>query len=175
MSRQITFAGAVLLTSALLVTAVLQASQQARTGQITGNPAAGTMKPAPPGPLPPIPIPGYAPARPMQTVHQAYEFAARHPEVLRYIPCYCGCERVGHGGNHDCFVRSRDSQGRVTWDEHGYSCTICIDVAYEASLMYNSGASVSAIRAAIDKKYGSRFPSHTPTPEPPKAAPKPAR
>lgn len=175
MSARTSFAGAILLASALLVTAVLQASQQARTGQIAGNPVANAMKPAPPGPLPPIPIPGYPAARPMQTVHQAYEFAARHPEVLRYIPCYCGCERIGHGGNHDCFVRSRDSQGRVTWDEHGYGCTICIDVAYEASLMYNSGASVVAIRAAIDKKYGPRFPSHTPTPEPPKAAPKPAR
>jgi len=109
----------------------------------------------------------------MQVVHEVYEFAARHPEVLHYIPCYCGCERFGHGGNHDCFVQSRDANGRITaWEEHGYGCTVCIDVARDSMLMYNSGASVNAIRAGIDKKYGTLFPSRTPTPDPPKPAAK---
>jgi hypothetical protein len=32
--------------------------------------------------------------------------------------------------------------------------------------LFNSGSTPVAIRAAIDKKYGSRFPSATPTPRP---------
>ena len=131
------------------------------------------------GPLPPLPRVGYAPARPMEVVQQVFEFAARHPEVLSYVPCYCGCEnpQLGHQGNHDCFVKSRAANGMVTaWEPHGIGCQICIDVGREAMLLFNSGASVTAIRAAIDKKYGAYFGSSTPTPKPPpppakKAAP----
>lgn len=119
------------------------------------------------GPLPPIPYQGYPAPRPMPVVQAAYEFAARHPEVLHYVPCYCGCERGGHVGNHDCFVRSRAANGNVTWDPHGYGCAICIDVAYSAMQMHNSGASVAQIRTAMDQKYAARFPTKTPTPMPP--------
>ena len=139
-----------------------------------GRATASRPSPAPAGPLPPIPFAGQ-PARPLAVVQAVYEFAARHPDVLQYVPCYCGCERAGHRGNHDCFVRSRDANGRVTWDSHGTECTICIDVARDAMLMFNSGASVTQIRTAIDQKWGSRFPSHTPTPDPPKPAPSPSR
>jgi hypothetical protein len=119
------------------------------------------------GPLPPLPRLSVEPSRPMPVVQQVYEFAARHPEVLQYIPCYCGCERIGHGGNHDCFVRSRAANGQVSeWDAHGLGCAICIDVARDAMTMFNGGATPAAIRAAIDKQYGSRFPSSTPTPRP---------
>ncbi len=70
-------------------------------------------------PLPPLP-PGLALAGPVQVVSAVYEFAARHPEVLHYVPCFCGCEQDGHRANEDCFVASRDSAGRVTeWDRHG--------------------------------------------------------
>jgi hypothetical protein len=129
--------------------------------------AVAPMKPAPPGALPPVPTVSYAPARSMAVVKQVYEFAARHPEVLQYVPCYCGCERVGHGGNHDCFVKSRAANGRVTeWDSHGIGCTICLDVARDAMTLFENGTSVPAIRTAIDAKYASHFPSATPTPRP---------
>ncbi len=158
------------MASALLITAV------AVNAQFTPAPRPVTpMKAAPAGPLPPIPYEQYL-ARPMAVVQSAYEFAARHPEVLQYVPCYCGCETRGHGGNHDCFVKRRSADGRVLeWDPHGSGCTVCVDVARDAMLMFNSGASASAIRTAIDKKWGGRYPSQTPTPQPPKAAAKPAR
>jgi hypothetical protein len=128
--------------------------------------AHGPMKPHV-GPLPPIPSDGYPTPRPIPVVQSAYEFAARHPEVLQYMPCFCGCERFGHKGNHDCFVRSRDKNGQVTWDSHGYGCAICIDVAYTAMQMFNSGAARAQIRTAIEQKYAARFPTATPTPKPP--------
>ncbi len=38
-------------------------------------------------------------------VLEAYQFAVEHPEVLDYMPCYCGCyEEDGHTSNTNCFV-----------------------------------------------------------------------
>ena len=119
------------------------------------------------GPLPPLPRVSYEPPRPQAYVQQVYEFAARHPEVLQYVPCYCGCEREGHTANHSCFVKSRAADGRVTeWDSHGMGCIICMDVAHDAMTLFNAGSRTAAIREAIDKKYASHFPSSTPTPRP---------
>jgi Protein of unknown function with PCYCGC motif len=70
--------------------------------------------------LPPLPFDGSPTARPPDVVRAAYQFAAEHPEVLSYVPCYCGCERSGHRGNDDCFVSARDAKGDVTqWEPHG--------------------------------------------------------
>jgi hypothetical protein len=118
--------------------------------------------------LPPIPFQNYAPPRPAEVVEAAYHFAAEHPEVLSYVPCFCGCERSGHDGNHDCFVRERNEHGDVVaWDEHGVECAVCIDVATRSRQMHASGASVRDIRAAIDKEFGPLSPVETPTPHPP--------
>jgi hypothetical protein len=69
--------------------------------------------------LPPLPY-DPMPARPPEVVRAAYLFAAEHPEILSYVPCYCGCERSGHRGNDDCFVAARDGNGDVTqWEPHG--------------------------------------------------------
>ncbi len=70
--------------------------------------------------LPPLPFTGYPPARPADVVRAAYTFAAEHPEILSYVPCYCGCEASGHRGNDDCFVAARAPNGDVTaWEPHG--------------------------------------------------------
>jgi hypothetical protein len=120
--------------------------------------------------LPPIPFQvGYAPPRSVEVVTAAYQFAAEHPEILSYVPCFCGCERAGHQGNHDCFVRSRAQNGDVIeWDEHGVDCAVCIDVATRSRQMHAAGASARDIRAAIDKEFGSLYPegAHMPTPRP---------
>ena len=70
--------------------------------------------------LPPLPFVPAPPARPADVVRAVYQFAAEHPEVLSYVPCYCGCERSGHRGNEDCFVTARAENGDVTeWEPHG--------------------------------------------------------
>jgi Protein of unknown function with PCYCGC motif len=81
----------------------------------------GVKKTPAKGPLPPLPMLGFAPPRPIDVVQAAFEFAARRPDVLEYVPCFCGCENSGHRGNDDCFVKSRDSQGKVEWEPHGMS------------------------------------------------------
>ena len=57
---------------------------------------------------------------------EAYVFAAKHPEVLRYMPCYCGCEhpRSAHQNNYDCFIDIIDRTGalpRISPDPMGFS------------------------------------------------------
>lgn len=166
MRQQLVAVSAALLTT-LGIAIVAVAGEQHAHGPAQAPRAVAPMK-AHTGPLPPLPRLAFEPPRPMAVIQQVYEFAARHPEVLQYVPCYCGCERAGHGGNHDCFIRSRAASGRVAeWDTHGIGCTICVDVARDAMTMFNAGAAPVAIREAIDKKYGSRYPSSTPTPKPP--------
>jgi Protein of unknown function with PCYCGC motif len=83
-------------------------------------PPAAKLGPHPQENLPPLPFSPEPPARPAEVARAAYRFAAEHPEVLAYVPCYCGCERSGHRGNDDCFVTRRDEKGDVVeWEPHG--------------------------------------------------------
>jgi hypothetical protein len=119
---------------------------------------------------PPIPFQSYTPPRPPEVVTAAYQFAAEHPEITSYVPCFCGCEHAGHQGNTDCFVKQRDAGGDVVaWEEHGLDCAVCIDVATLARQMYSSGASVRDIRTAVDKQFGPLYQGKMPTPHPPGA------
>ena len=70
--------------------------------------------------LPTLPTVNFVPPRPMETVLAVFQFAALHPEVLHHIPCFCGCQNMGHRHNDDCFVKSRDERGVPTeWEAHG--------------------------------------------------------
>jgi hypothetical protein len=130
-------------------------------GAVTNGARAGYA-----GELPPLPVVQFASARPAPVTRAAYEFAARHPEILKHVPCFCGCERNGHGNNEDCFVARRHADGSPEWSPHGIGCGICIDVAVAAGQMHASGATVAEIRRAIDQKYKSEYPTSTPTPHP---------
>lgn len=150
-----------------------QASQAARTADPAQPVPAQPLKPHKQVNLPPLPFQAYAPPRPPDVVRAAYLFAAEHPEILSYVPCFCGCERAGHKGNEDCFVARRNEAGDVVeWEPHGLDCTVCLDVARDAQQMYSSGASVRDIRSAIEKKWASASAhgTHTPTPLPPRAS-----
>ncbi len=49
-------------------------------------------------------------------VQEAYRYAVAHPDVLRYMPCFCGCGAQGHTSNYDCYVRDVRSDGSVLLD-----------------------------------------------------------
>jgi hypothetical protein len=101
------------------------AAQSAQQSQQAAPPPAAEVpeiarKAYPQAKMPPFPPNPSPPARPPEVVRAAYKFAAEHPEVLSYAPCYCGCERSGHRGNEDCFVTGRAENGDVTeWEPHG--------------------------------------------------------
>lgn len=129
----------------------------------TVTPAVNRLSIAPD--LPPLPAGADNAPLSLAEVKMAYEFAARHPEVISYIPCFCGCERGGHKSNESCFIASR--KNGITWDTHGINCEVCLHVALETMQMSNAGARVADIRKFIEAKYASSFPGHTPTPMPP--------
>lgn len=124
-------------------------------------------KPAADAPVPPLPaVPNNLPRSP-EIVNAAYTFAARNPDILEYVPCFCGCESRGHTGNASCFVESRNADGTVReWDTHGVACVVCVDVATAARQLHASGATVEDIRTAVEDTY-ARAPTMTPTPAPP--------
>jgi hypothetical protein len=158
----------------LITTVVVAAGQGTPQKTAAARPAA-TQAAKSTGPVrvrlstPPLPSVGFAPVRPMDIVRATYDFAAQHPEILRYVPCYCGCGEQGHKANESCFIGRRDAKGNVLeWDTHGFGCTICIDVARESMQLYNSGADVTAIRAAIERRWApGNAAGRTPTPAPP--------
>jgi hypothetical protein len=162
-------AGAVLVLAASCSTSV--ESSPAAAASASAAPAAQARPSQSFSVAPDLPlVPGNiaTAVRPAEVVKAAYLFAAQHPEVLKYVPCFCGCERGGHRGNDDCFVSARDAAGKASaWEAHGMVCEVCIDVATQARQMHNSGASLVAIREAIEKRYAGSH-SHTPTPMPPK-------
>ena len=82
-------------------------------------------------------------------------------------PASAGASEADISDNEDCFIAARAADGSVTWSDHGFGCAICIDVARDAMRMHNSGASVSAIRKAIEQRYRPSSHSMTPTPAPP--------
>ena len=96
------------------------------------------------------------------TVQQAYQFAAANPDVMKQIPCYCGCGNIGHTSNYSCYVSSVDASGGVTFDNHALGCSICVDITQDVMRMSREGKSPQEIRAAIDATYSKYGPSNIP-------------
>jgi hypothetical protein len=52
-------------------------------------------------------------------VREAYAWAVKNEETLRFIPCYCGCGlSVGHRDNFDCYVSEVRVGGWLVLDTH---------------------------------------------------------
>ena len=50
-------------------------------------------------------------------VQSLYEFQLTHGELMRYMPCFCGCgQNAGHFNNRDCYVQSVSADGNVVFD-----------------------------------------------------------
>ena len=132
--------------------------------KVPDRPIPANLKPHLQENLPPLNFPGYPTTRRRRSSRRRTSSPAEHPEVLSYVPCFCGCEHMGHRGNEDCFVKARDVNGDVIqWEDHGMECAVCLDVATRSLQMYTSGASVSDIRAAIEKEFTPLSTNHTPT------------
>jgi hypothetical protein len=52
-------------------------------------------------------------------VQEAYRFAVANPELLKVIPCYCGCEVFQHRDNYACYVDDVKPDGTVIYSDHG--------------------------------------------------------
>jgi hypothetical protein len=97
----------------------------------------------------------------------AYAYAMEAPQVLRWMPCYCGCEAMGHGSNADCFFKpTMAGLSSLTFEEHASYCGICVDTALMVQQLSAEGQSLQAIREAVDARFGGAAPG-TPTDLPP--------
>src|SRR5881392_1640606 len=86
--------------------------------------------------LPTLTLPSFPMPRPPDVVRAVYRFAAEREDVLRYVPCFCGCEASGHQSSAQCFVKSRAKNGDVVaWNDHGMTCAMCLAVAERAMQM----------------------------------------
>ncbi len=81
------------------------------------------------------------------TVQQAYQFAAANPDVMKNIPCYCGCGNIGHTSNYSCYVSNVDSKGKLTFDNHALGCSICVDITQDVMRLLREGKSPQEARA----------------------------
>ena len=86
-------------------------------------------------------------------VREAYQFAAANPDVMKAIPCYCGCGSIGHTSNYSCYVEGQQADGTLKFDNHALGCSICVDITQDAMRLLKQGKSVPQIRAYIDDTY----------------------
>ncbi len=111
-------------------------------------------------------IPDYVSAAP-EDVRMAYQFAVDRPDVLMWMPCYCGCGgHAGHKSAKNCFVKEGSTRADPQFDEHGANCDMCVSIVLDTKAMTEEGRSLSEIRTYIDATYSSIGPG-TDTPLPP--------
>ena len=144
MTRRLTFLTLILM---ILLPAVL-------TGCASGDKADG-LKMAPMSDMP-----AEVKEAPV-AVQDAYRFNVANPELMKQIPCYCGCGDMGHTSNYACYVQ-KDENGAVTYDEHALGCSICVDITQDTMRMMRDGKPLAEIRTAIDQTYSKYGPSNIP-------------
>lgn len=121
-------------------------------------PAAGTISS--------VALPAFVLAAPPE-VQAAYRFVAARPDVMMWIPCYCGCgDHSGHLSARNCFVKEGSTASNIQFDAHGAGCAMCVGIALDTKAMVEEGLSLRVIRDYIDTKYSSLGPG-TDTPLPP--------
>lgn len=90
---------------------------------------------------------------------EAYQFAVTNPHALETVPCYCGCSRLGHKSNLDCYIKATSADGTPTFDSHAAFCGICVDITQDVIRLQKEGKSAHEIRTYIDTQYGSAGPA----------------
>jgi hypothetical protein len=69
---------------------------------------------------------------------RAYELAAKVPDVIYQMPCYCYCDRMGHNSLHSCFEST-----------HGAHCGLCMKEVFYAYQQTVLKKTPTQIRAGI--------------------------
>ena len=96
------------------------------------------------------------------SVQQAYQFAIANPDVLKELPCYCGCGPMGHTSNYACYVMDETADERIVFDYHAMGCSICVDITQDAMRMLDEGKPLPEIREYVDQTYAKFGPTNMP-------------
>ena len=81
--------------------------------------------------------------------------------LLEQIPCYCGCKYEGHKHTRHCYWRDDG-----TFDKHGITCSVCLDIEKKVKKMHEEGKNICEIRKAVDEFYAPNKHLGTDTPMP---------
>lgn len=52
-----------------------------------------------------------------EEVKSLYKLAYANQDVIKYMPCFCGCVNQGHQSNRNCFIQDVRKNGKVVWDK----------------------------------------------------------
>jgi len=96
------------------------------------------------------------------TVQEAYQFASINPDLMKDIPCYCGCGDIRHTSNYDCYVSDVDAQRNIKFDNHALGCSICVDITKDVMRMLQEGKTPAEARVFVDATYAKYGPSNIP-------------
>ena len=90
-----------------------------------------------------------------QTSRNAYQLAVDNRQLFSQMPCYCGCERLDmpHQSLDQCFFMADGSL-----EQHAAYCTICADIAVDATRWQSEGNTTAEIRRLVDDKFGDLGP-----------------
>lgn len=93
-------------------------------------------------------------------VREAYQFTVANTEVVRQIPCYCGCGSMGHTSNASCYLSDAAAGERSVFDSHALGCSICVDITQDVMRLMRRGEDLAEIRAFVDGTYARYGPSN---------------
>ncbi len=93
-------------------------------------------------------------------VREAYQFTVANTEVVRQIPCYCGCGAMGHTSNASCYVSDATADDRPVFDAHALGCSICVDITQDVMRKMRQGVDLAEIRSFVDATYSQYGPSN---------------
>jgi len=100
------------LYGATVMAAAVMAPRSSPAGSVTIDAIGDQVQRLPKGQLPDFAGPS------LPDIRRLYAYAVEHGEELQYIPCFCGCARMGHKSNRDCYIKSFNSDGTLTFTSH---------------------------------------------------------
>ena len=105
--------------------------------------------------------PAYVRSNPM--AEAAYHYAINHPEIVKWMPCYCGCGGLGHESNLACYVAPDGTASTST----PRTATSASRSRSRPRTCVAQGMSLREIREVIDQTFGAGNIPSTPTALPP--------
>ncbi len=97
---------------AVAATGLLLVPRRMLAGPVTEDALGDMVQTLPTGQLPEFAGPG------TPDIRRLYQYAVDHGDELRYIPCTCGCAQFGHSSNRDCYIKSVNRDGTLTFTSH---------------------------------------------------------
>ena len=83
-----------------------------------------------------------------------YKGAVDNYDAYSHIPCFCGCAIYTHPHHSlaECYIKSKDANGNLTFTDHSSTCDLCQAAAQMTVQGLAQNTPVKDIRAAVFQK-----------------------